>query len=69
MVKFESALEDAAEKKAAKEDKKDKPRLFVLKFTGDLKASAVDNLREEITALITIATPEDEVLVIFGNKL
>ena len=61
-------LEDAAEKKAAKEDKKDKPRLFVLKFTGDLKASAVDNLREEITALITIATPEDEVLVILESS-
>lgn len=38
-------------------------RLFVLDFTGDIKASTLSSLREEITALLTIATPEDEVLV------
>ena len=38
-------------------------RIFVLDFDGDIKASAVDNLREEITAILTVATPRDEVLV------
>lgn len=39
------------------------PRIFVLNFDGDIKASAVENLREEITAILTTATPSDEVVV------
>ena len=50
-------------KKQEKINKLAKPRLFVLDFEGDIKASAVTNLREEITAILTIATPKDEVLV------
>jgi len=38
-------------------------RLFVLDFDGDMKASAVDSLREEITAVIAIAGKQDEVLL------
>ncbi|MDR1057847.1 MAG: protease SohB [Coxiellaceae bacterium] len=38
-------------------------RTFVLEFDGDIKASAVENLREEITAILITATPKDEVLV------
>ncbi len=38
-------------------------RIFVLTFNGDLNASETDNLREEITAILTIATENDEVLV------
>ncbi len=40
-----------------------KKRLFVLDFEGDLKASSVETMREEISALLTIATENDEVLV------
>lgn len=40
-----------------------KPRVFVLEFRGDIQASALAALREEVTALLTIATPQDEVLV------
>lgn len=40
-----------------------KPRIFVLHFDGDLKASGVAELREEITALLTIITTKDEVVV------
>jgi len=40
-----------------------KPRMFVLNFDGDIKASAVENLREEITAVLSLAQPTDEVLV------
>lgn len=40
-----------------------KPRLFVLDFDGDLYARAVGALRNEITAVLSIARPEDEVLL------
>lgn len=53
-----------AEAKAAKQGKKpSKPRLFVLDFDGDIRASAVDNLREEINAILQVARAEDEVMV------
>lgn len=54
------------EAKAAKQAKKtddSRPRVFVLDFDGDIKASAVENMRHEITALLTLATPRDEVVL------
>ncbi|WLH14667.1 protease SohB [Pseudomonas hefeiensis] len=57
--------EGKAEKAAKKH--KDKPaaksRVFVLDFDGDIKASATESLRHEITALLTLATPKDEVVL------
>ncbi len=38
-------------------------RVFVLDFQGDLRASAVAALREEVTAIVTAAGAGDEVLV------
>lgn len=38
-------------------------RLFVLDFDGDLEASRVDALREEITALLQITRAGDEILL------
>lgn len=40
-----------------------KKRVFVLDFDGDIKASAADLMREEITAVLTMARTEDEVVV------
>ncbi|HWV16655.1 MAG TPA: protease SohB [Cellvibrio sp.] len=40
-----------------------KKRVFVLDFVGDIKASACDSLREEISAVLTLATAADEVVV------
>ncbi|MBR9911943.1 MAG: protease SohB [Gammaproteobacteria bacterium] len=40
-----------------------KNRVFVLNFDGDLKASAVDNLREEISCILSQANANDEVIV------
>lgn len=51
------------EEKLKKANPKPSHRIFVLNFDGDIRASAVDNLREEITAILTVATPKDEVLV------
>lgn len=62
--------EKAEQKKLAKQNKnadvvieKHKKRVFVLDFVGDIKASAGENLREEISAVLTLATPQDEVVV------
>ena len=44
-------------------DKTPHRRVFVLNFHGDLRASAVAALREEVTAVLTVAQPEDEVVV------
>lgn len=57
-----------AEKKRIKEGKEkpeeeQKARLFVLDFNGDIHANAVNALRKEITALLSIAKPNDEVLL------
>jgi serine protease SohB len=64
--------EAKAEKKKHKEQKKTeksknvverKPRVFVIDFDGDVQASAVDQLREEVTAILTVAETADEVVV------
>lgn len=39
------------------------PRIFVLDFEGDLLASATASLREEITAITSLAEPNDEVVL------
>lgn len=41
----------------------DKPRIFVVNFKGDLEASALISLRNEVTAILTSAKDGDEVLV------
>ena len=49
-----------------KQEKKRKEvcsRLFVLSFKGNLYAEAVKALREEITAVLLVATPNDSVMV------
>lgn len=50
-----------AERKAKHE--KTKKRLFVLDFDGDIRASAVESLRHEISAILTVANDQDEVLL------
>lgn len=52
-------------KKEAKEKKEEKAsRVYVLHFHGDLRASAVELLRREITAVLTLAeAANDEVVV------
>jgi serine protease SohB len=63
-------------KKQAKQDKKQqkaeekrgsRPRSYVIDFKGDLKASAVSSLREEVSAVLDVATPDDEVIMRLEN--
>lgn len=52
--------------KVAMKDNKDedtRKRIFVLNFHGDIRASAVASLREEITAILTVASADDEVFL------
>ena len=37
-------------------------------FDGDIRASAVEHLREEISAVVQVARPEDEVLLRLESK-
>lgn len=68
LTKDELKAEAKAEKKKAKEEKKShaqdtRKRVYVLDFNGDVKAEGVESLRQEITAILTIATPQDEVVL------
>lgn len=58
------------EKKRLKKEKKEnakkapKSKVYVINFLkGDIKASASENLREEISTILGVATPQDEVVV------
>ena len=55
--------EDKDREAADKRGDAPRPRLFVLDFDGDIEASRVDALREEITALLQVARSGDEVLL------
>ncbi|WP_431357107.1 protease SohB [Marinomonas primoryensis] len=61
--KKKERLEKKAQKKSPKTDEKEKKRLYVLDFDGDIKASAVETMREEITAILSVAKSQDEVVV------
>ena len=63
---------DKQKKKASKSAEKtgsngdsesSRPRIFVIGFDGDMQASQVEQLREEISAILPLATSADEVLV------
>jgi len=66
--------EKAAAKKAAKKAGKSaansdesRPRTFVIDFKGDIKATGVGALREEVSAVLAVADDSDEVLVRLEN--
>ena len=54
---------DKHEAKEIEKKGSDRRRVFVLDFHGDLRAMAVTTLREEVTAVLAVAKPQDEVLV------
>lgn len=70
--------EKAKAKEQKKEQKKsdddagdsssDKPNLYVLNFEGDIKASQVDSLRDEVTAVLSVATEQDEIFLRLDNS-
>ncbi|MBA1245176.1 protease SohB [Pseudomonas japonica] len=64
-LRKQQARAEKAERKAKAKTKgaEVRGRVFVLDFDGDIKASATESLRHEITALLTLATPKDEVVL------
>ena len=54
---------EAKQEKQAKKAHQERPRVFVLDFDGDIKASAAEPLAQEVTALLEMAKPSDEVVV------
>jgi serine protease SohB len=53
----------AKTRKLQQQSDTNRPRVFVLDFDGDIRASATDSLRNEITAVLNVATKDDEVLL------
>jgi serine protease SohB len=61
-----------AHQKSEKSKRKDAaeqatPRLWVLRFKGDMTASQVENLRREVTAIIQVASPDEEVVLVLES--
>ena len=56
--------DEKAKQKAAKHGQQTpRSRIFALEFDGDLQATAVDSLREEISAVLQVARKDDEILL------
>jgi serine protease SohB len=56
-----------AQKKEKKPDIDHRPALYVIRFEGDIRATEVKQLREVISAILTQATPKDEVLALIES--
>ena len=65
--KKKDAKENKKLEKAEAKESSSRPRSFILDFKGDLKASAVPSLREEVSAILQVATAQDEVIVRLEN--
>ncbi|WP_347252332.1 protease SohB [Legionella sp.] len=55
--------EKAKKDKKKKKEQKAKPTLYVLDFHGDIKASQVEQLRDAVSAVLSIVQEKDEVVV------
>lgn len=70
LKKSERKAADKQEKARSKAEQKsddNKPKTFVIDFKGDLRASAVPSLREEVSAVLSVASKDDEVIVRLEN--
>ncbi|MGI9548946.1 MAG: protease SohB [Bdellovibrionales bacterium] len=61
LKKYLKSLKENTKKEVAKNSS------FLLSFVGDKMATQVENLREEITLILNIATPEDEVILLLES--
>jgi serine protease SohB len=64
--KAESKAQKGRDKAEAKKEES-RPRAYIIDFKGDLKASAVPSLREEISAVLEVATEKDQVVIRLEN--
>ena len=62
-IKKLAKTEKQKQKAKSKSKEEQLRRIFVVNFHGDIRASAVASLREEITAILMVANEKDEVFV------
>lgn len=67
-VHLKAQAKDEKKAKKTPQSDKPKPKLFVLDFEGDIRASEVETMRDEVTALLAVAEPQDEVLMKLDNS-
>lgn len=67
MKQMAKTLKKQKKAQQAQKEQSNEARVFVLDFDGDLHASAVDRLRDEITTILLTATEQDEVLVLLNS--
>jgi serine protease SohB len=61
---FKKFLKNKKDEDKVRQKSEKKPNnIYVLDFHGDMRASAVATLREEITAILNVAAPGDEVVL------
>lgn len=64
---FKKYLKNQKKEHKEKESSEERKKVFVLNFIGDIKASTVSSLREEITAILTVANKKDEVVIVLES--
>lgn len=62
-AKTEKALAKKKDKSGANDNIESKSKVFVIDFKGSIDAKEVSSLREEVSAILSVATPKDEVFV------
>lgn len=67
LKKWHKAIKQSEKEKSKKENHENASRLFVIRFDGDIRASATHALRECISAILSIAHRGDEVLIILES--
>lgn len=60
---FKKFLKDEKNAEKKKEETSDTKNIYVLNFHGDIRASAVASLTEEINAVLNVAKPKDEIVI------
>jgi len=63
LEKVEKKKHKVDEKLRKSGESEPRKRIYVLNFDGDIKASPLSSLRQEITAILTVANPDDEVFL------
>ncbi len=64
---FKNFLKKEKNKNKATENEFTQPILYVLHFDGDIKASATEQLRQEISSVLMCAETKDEILLILES--
>ncbi len=65
---IKSQLKESKNEKKSSKRAHQKPKLFVLEFEGDIRATEVETMRDEVSALLSVAEPQDEVLLKLDNS-